>query len=444
MNHKKYSAVLLAAATGISVLCGCSAPSSGSVSSTANSAASASGDNEFTPALDTSTTQTITVIGSYDNFEALDAAALSFQEYYPNVTVVYEKLDDYNNNLYTRVSADTNVSLFMINRYNFIENSPLADVIADISTLDINFDAIDPDAYETCYIDGKMFGIPLWFRYYGLVVNVDLLEKEGIDLPGNRQEFADACAKLKEAGYVPVQQAANMLGNLYLGHYMHTIAKNCSTEEIKKLMAGEEGSAAVVQEVYQGSFDLLENGYASLDNASTYEDYYNDAILKFYEGDVPFLVASTQTVSGMAKRESKSEAFKNNPFTYRFIYAPTGETGYEVYKADDVGFALNKNCSYYDMAVEFYRFIYTDTILNQFSDVKGAPTVAKNSTNDLYASLPELSAEDVVAFGDIDDPTSILRDVYNDVCKEIFSGNINSTDEAVQTHEKLAYDLAQE
>ena len=56
-------------------------------------------DAGFKPALDTDTGCSITVVGSYDNFEALEAEFDRFNEIYPNVRLSYVKLDDYNNTL---------------------------------------------------------------------------------------------------------------------------------------------------------------------------------------------------------------------------------------------------------------------------------------------------------------------------------------------------------
>ena len=68
----------------------------------------------FVPALDTDAEVTIHVIGSYDNFPSLDTVAADFAEYYPNVTVSYEKLDDYNNVVAERVVGNTDVDIYMM------------------------------------------------------------------------------------------------------------------------------------------------------------------------------------------------------------------------------------------------------------------------------------------------------------------------------------------
>jgi len=432
MKFRKLSAIVLAALMCIGLVTGCAG------TDTETSDNSASESEWFTPALDTETEQTITVLGNYDNFEALDAAAASFQEFYPNITIQYEKMDDYNENIGPRVASDTEAAIFMVNRYNFINNEYLPDAVADISTLDIDFDAISDDAIGW-YIDDKMFGIPLWFRYYGLVVNKDILEKEGLSVPTNMTELEECCDALMEAGYEPpLQQAPDLAMTFLYNNIAEVVAKEMTADEAAALIKGEEGSAEALARVYEKLFGMMDKGYLSIDNMKEYEDNYNFAILKFYEGNTPFLVASTQTVSGMAKRESNSEAFQENPFEYEFIFAPTGEDGPIVFKGDDTGFALNKNCSYYDAAAEFYRFIYTEKILNQFSEIKGTPSTAANPDNELYTSLPDVSEDNLILFTDIDDPTDRTKDVFVDVAAAIVEGAVTTPEEATAKFEELA------
>jgi len=396
--------------------------------------------SSFEASLDESTSGKITVLGNYDNFEALDAAILSFNEYYPNAEIVYEKLDDYNNNIAPRVAEDSGVGLLMINRYNFIGHDDLLDNLVDISAEDINLDGVDKNAYKGWYIDEKLFGVPLWYRYYGLVVNKDIVEKENIEIPENVSELYSVCDKLIEKGYVPVQQNTELLYALYIGELMNNITDNYTEEEISNLMLGTEGSSEKIKPVFESMIDMLNKGYISMERNAEYEDGYNDAILKFYEGDTPFIVATSQTVSGMKKRETLSEEYKSNPFEYEFIYSPTAEDGAYIYKGGDTGFAINKNCENYDLAVEFYRYIYSREVLDEFGDIKGAPSTAVDSDNELYVNLKdsENNNENIVYAGDIDDPKDIIIDVFTDVCEEIFSGNITTADDAAKRFEELA------
>ena len=60
----------------------------------------------FTPALDTSVSCRIRVAGGYNNFEALEAEFDRFNEYYPNVKLVFTKVDDYNNMIGTVLNGN--------------------------------------------------------------------------------------------------------------------------------------------------------------------------------------------------------------------------------------------------------------------------------------------------------------------------------------------------
>ncbi|MBE6017189.1 MAG: hypothetical protein E7233_06220, partial [Lachnospiraceae bacterium] len=60
----------------------------------------------FSPLLDTSLSSSIRVAGGYDNFEALEAEFDRFNEYYPNVELVYTKIDDYNNMISTVLNGN--------------------------------------------------------------------------------------------------------------------------------------------------------------------------------------------------------------------------------------------------------------------------------------------------------------------------------------------------
>ena len=54
-------------------------------------APAAAAEEGFQPALDPETSCEITVAGGYDNFEALEAEFDRFNEYYPNVGLMYTR-----------------------------------------------------------------------------------------------------------------------------------------------------------------------------------------------------------------------------------------------------------------------------------------------------------------------------------------------------------------
>ena len=59
----------------------------------------------FAPKLDTKTDCSITVVGHYNNFEALEAEFNRFAAYYPNVKMNYTFLDNYNGIVVTALNS---------------------------------------------------------------------------------------------------------------------------------------------------------------------------------------------------------------------------------------------------------------------------------------------------------------------------------------------------
>ncbi len=181
---------------------------------------------------------------------------------------------------------------------------------------------------------------------------------------------------------------------------------------------------------------MIENGYTDAAVNDTYpEDNYDGAILKFFEGDVPFWICSTESVSGMKKRESKSETFTKNPFDYQFVYIPLGDEGGYEYMESWSGFSVNKDSDNKDYAVEFMRFLATEEQLNTIASVKGMPSVAKNSNDEKYAGIEndDLIERSYIDKGEI--KNSVKSSVAN-VGNQFGNGNYENADEAVADLEK--------
>ena len=81
------------------------------------------------------------------------------------------------------------------------------------------------------------------------------------------------------------------------------------------------------------------HGYVDLESCNALENDYQAVIMRFFEGDVPIMFASGNTVSGTEKRESQSEKFSANPFKYSFHPVPSTEEGGYVLNAISIGFA---------------------------------------------------------------------------------------------------------
>ena len=143
-------------------------------------------DGAFEPMLDTETSCEITVVGSYSNFEALEAAFDTFNEFYPDVELSYVKPDDYNNLLGTILERSDAPNIFFSNTW-MIGNEQYQAVVDHMEDLSDPELGLELECIRQSLLnydaDGQLLMVPVFARNYGMLVNNDLFEKEGLEVP---------------------------------------------------------------------------------------------------------------------------------------------------------------------------------------------------------------------------------------------------------------------
>ena len=370
-------------------------------------------DAGFTPKLDPQTKCTVNVVGHYENFEALEAEFNRFSAFYPNVEMNYVYLDDYKNIIFTALTSSEAPDIFFTypswtdQNYEAAEN--LADPALGIDLSCIRSSLLYKDAA------GNVPTVPIYTTTYGMLVNEGIFEKEKIAIPQTYDELLSACEALKKAGYAsPVMaynQGSDMLFPLFYPYFCAQILGN--EKALQELNAMAEGAGEYMRSALELAADFMSRGYVDLESCSQLKNNYEAVILRFFEGDVPMMMASGNTVSGTEKREKKSEAFTASPFRYSFHPVPsTGEGGYFL-NIISIGFAVNKNSKNLDMANEFMRFLVTTEEMNQMAQAKRMVTpCADMSLDGVYAAFGKLGAERVINQSDLgleDTPDSQVR-----------------------------------
>lgn len=367
-----------------------------------------SGDDPevFTPSLDRETACTITVVGHYDNFEALEKEFDRFGEYYPNVVLKYEKKDNYNKIIST-VLKEENPDIFfsfpwMIeseeNRALFECAEDLTDPALGIYLSCIRDGLLNKDA------DGKITQVPIYTTTYGMLINEKIFEAANLSVPKTYDELIDVCGKLKDAGYAnPIMgynKNTSMLYSLFFPYFCGTISEN---REAVRALNETPGSAG---EYARGALNLIADfmgrGFVNLENCNQIADDYNAVIKRFFEGDVPIMLASGSTVSGTEKREKQSDAFTANPFKYSFHPVPsTAEGGYFL-NTISLSFSVNKNSENLDVANEFMRFLVRTSELNQMALSKRMVTPCKDmKLDEIYRAFGEVGEKRTIYMYDL-------------------------------------------
>ena len=161
---------------------------------------------DFKPSLDTNTSCSIKVVGSYDNFEALEAEFERFNDYYPNVELTYRKPDNYSGTLANSLTSEDRPNIFFSSTswmsdetgtYDAITShmEDLSDPALSIPLDNIRQGLINRDA------NNKVVMLPVFSRTYGTLVNTDLFAKEGLTYPTTWTELLNVCQAFVSKGY---------------------------------------------------------------------------------------------------------------------------------------------------------------------------------------------------------------------------------------------------
>ena len=184
-------------------------------------------------------------------------------------------------------------------------------------------------------------------------------------------------------------------------------------EAVKQLNALDPSAGEYIRPSLEKIVRFLDDGCVDLSACAEIENNYDAVILRFFEGDVPMMTCSGDTVSGTKKREERSEAFISNPFTYTFAPIPIEDEGAYFLDMPNLQFSVNKNSPNLDMANEFMRFLITSRELNEMAQKKGLMTPTKDlSFNSMYAafgSVPESRILSPEVIGVTDDAVIQLR-----------------------------------
>ena len=387
---------------------------------------STAAEEGFQPSLDTSADSHITVAGGYDNFEALEAEFDRFNKYYPNVELVFTKVDDYNNMIGMVLNGNDAPDIYvnyswMYGRDQYQSSIDHAEDLSD-PALGLDLDCIRSNIILNTK-DGTLPMVPVFSNTYGMLINNSLFEKEGLKVPTTYQELVDVCKAFREKGYEnPMmgfsrEETTSLYTLTAYPYFCETVANDA--EAVEKLNTLDPSAGEYIRPTLEKITQFLNDGCVNPDACAEIEDNYDAVILRFFEGDVPMMLCSGDAVSGTKKRESRSEAFIASPFTYTFAPVPMSDEGASFLDMPNLQFSVNKDSQNLDMANEFMRFLITPQELNEMAKNKGLMSPTKDlSFNSMYAafgSVPEsriLSPEEI---GLTDDAVIQLRQAVDQV-----------------------------
>ncbi|MBR4205030.1 MAG: extracellular solute-binding protein [Clostridia bacterium] len=429
-NIRKLLAILLCAALLIG---GTACSNSGGPDGEGQAAAKQDGAAEgtapeeipFAPAFPADTAAAINVAGHYSNFEALEAEFDRFNEYYPNVELSYTYLDNYNGTIEVVLSSAEAPDIFfsypwMLEREDLKSVIETAEDLSDPS-LGMNLSCVQE---KLLYRDaaGRIPILPVFCTTYGMLVNEAIFEKEGLEVPKTYDELLSVCEALQKAGYPSPMMGYNrnsfLLLPLSFPYFCAEIQGN--GKALQDLNALAPGAGEYARDALRLTADFIGRGFIDREACDALENDYQAVILRFFEGDVPMMLATGGTVSGTEKRESMSDAYAANPFPYSYHPVPsTAEGGYFLNQLS-MGFSVNSNSKNLDMTNEFMRFLTRTEELSRMAQIKRMVTPCRDMSFDgVYASFGALSGGHVIYQSDVgleDEPDKQMRRAGTRIC----------------------------
>ena len=374
----------------------------------------------FKPSLDTSVSCNIKIAGGYDNFEALEAEFDRFNEYYPNVELAYTKVDDYNNMIGTVLEGNDAPDIYvnyswMYGRDQYKSSIDHAENLAD-PALGLDLDLIRSNILLNTD-DGTLPMVPVFSNTYGMLVNQSLFEKEGLSVPTTYDELIEVCNAFRDKGYDnPImgfskEETTSIFTLAVYPLFCDSVADD--KDAVDKLNSLDASAGEYMRSSLEKVTQFLDDSGVNLNECDKIEDNYEAVILRFFEGDIPMMTCSGDTVSGTKKRESRSETFTANPFTYTFVPLPIADDGVIFLDMSNLQFSVNKNGTNLDVSNEFMRFLITSEELNEMAQNKGLMSPTKDlSFNSMYAAfgdVPEAKILSPEEIGLTDDAVIQLR-----------------------------------
>ncbi|MBR4179726.1 MAG: extracellular solute-binding protein [Treponema sp.] len=370
----------------------------------------------FVPKLDTQTKCKILIAGRYQNFEALEAEFDRFNEFYPNVELSYTYLDNYKVTISTALAGQDAPDIFMtfpwmLDKTNYDPLLENAENLADSKATGIELSAISKKLLF--YMDdGSLPMVPVLSATNGMLVNEDLFKKEGIEVPTNYKQLIEACQKFQAAGYkspiLSEKSANSIMASLIYAYFTKEVMND--KDAIAKLNSLDSAAGEYMRSTLEWVQEFKKYGFMDLDECAKIKDNYSAVIMRFFQGDVPMMLASADVVSGTKKREGLSEAFTANPFKYSFYAVPVLEKGSAILEVPSVEFSVNKNSKNLEMTNEFMRFLLRTQELNNLAMIKRLITCSTvYSFDDVYAPLGNTEHLYQLELGILDNTYTQLR-----------------------------------
>ena len=295
----------------------------------------------------------------------LKAAAESFMEKYPHIKINFT-FNGRTNDALTLSAIEAGTKIDMMDANMDVIARLWSDNIKDISEyMDEVYDTTDGKPYNECVIPSTtqlastLFGgqtkvVPYIPQAFMIFCNKNIFDEVGItEYPQTWEEFMDACAKIKDAGYIPIS-TDSAYGTSWMGYYLSRLIGN---DRVAELVYDAEAFKAEpgVLEAAKAIEELATLGYFDPNiGSNVYPAAQQDMVIS---EQIAMYINGTWLPNEVAP--TTADTYQWGAFAFPAV--PNGVEGTEAGCYSAYGIAINKDCDDAATAAAFEFAVYVTT-----------------------------------------------------------------------------------
>lgn len=295
--------------------------------------------------------------------EIMEQIAAKFCEENPGVKINVTSSSDGRTVLQTRLASDDVPDILNTfpaeDLYKNIFREGYIEEITDQEFLS----KVNSDTLKISACDDKYYAVPMSVSTYGIYVNMDVLEANGItEAPSTWDELIADCKTLKDKGVTAFLMPNKDVGNV-AQRFERTVGviNNDSYSEFKKIADGEMEAkdSPTLNAWVEYNTELLE--YTNEDHMGM---DYDIAVADFSNGKAAFMFSGTWMLSTVKE---------NNPDANVKLIAFPNPTGGEtkVPINIDTSFSISSTCKNKEIGLKFLEYMTQTDIAQMYCDVDG-------------------------------------------------------------------------
>jgi raffinose/stachyose/melibiose transport system substrate-binding protein len=320
-----------------------------------------------------------------------------FMSLHPGTEIVYEAIKDYEEVVSTRISGGEAPDLYQT--IDGMTADTYADYFLPLDDLNINWDSI-LFSKNTVGSDGKVYAISDSVNYTGIIYNKAAFKAAGIEsVPRTMDEFWDACAKLKDAGIIPMGTAFKDIWPIYpwTDWNIAQLAWNGDPKG-KNIYAEQDVIFDETELKYMNIIrDMYKKGYLEPDIMSANWDQLK---LDLSQAKAAMYYAETWFPSQLVDLGAKQEDVGMFPFPEaKYVYSTSGKA-----------YGISKDCEYPELAKAYLKFM-----IEGGKHATACSTIPADTTadiNDPFAA--ELMSYGVPA-GESETTSTLFQNIKNEI-----------------------------